>query len=582
MIVYRDQRSRADPRRLLSDLQSCIRRAEAADPSHQQVVGILIDSGILESAVADALFPEQDNSNPIAEGFRRLSLAAAHLLWHSWHRNPDAMAFWYCRLSKAADAAAGHALPRIVETTPPEGYFHYSLYPEMYLEAAKSFVTALGRVSAIVLGIRSIGSSLSAVVAASLQELGCQVESFTLRPRGHPFSRSPRMADGLAALFASRAAGHFLVVDEGPGLSGSSLGGTAGWLHELGIADDHIHLFPAWRADGSRLRSSVARERWTRHLQFTRDFEEIWLGSGRLQEVFPGTLSDLSGGKWRTQLLGDGHPYPAVQPQHERRKYLLASEESGGPTKKLLSFAGLGAAAERKVVRLAELAEAGFTPAPERLAYGFMQRPFLPGTPARPGSGSRELLDFVAAYLAHLDGHHPADNITPSSCVEEMVRVNVAEGLRSTALEKQVERLPREAWAERPIALDGRMLAHEWIATPAGYLKVDAMDHHDDHFFPGATDIAWDLAAACMELELGAVDRNYLVSRYRRLSSDRTIGHRLHPHATAYLAFRLGYATLAAETLGDSEDGQRFAAEQCRYHDLLVRELSDPRAIWDG
>ncbi|MBZ5585043.1 MAG: hypothetical protein LAQ30_23105, partial [Acidobacteriia bacterium] len=35
------------------------------------------------------------------------------------------------------------------------------------------------------------------------------------------------------------------------------------------------------------------------------------------------------------------------------------------------------------------------------------------------------------------------------------------------------------------IALDGRMLRHEWLETARGYMKADALDHHDDHFFPG-------------------------------------------------------------------------------------------------
>jgi hypothetical protein len=188
----------------------------------------------------------------------------------------------------------------------------------------------------------------------------------------------------------------------------------------------------------------------------------------------------------------------------------------------------------------------------------------------------------VASYLAHLFQHHPAEPTTSESTLQEMLRVNVAEGLKDPGLEKEVTRLPAQAWSERAVALDGRMLAHEWVATRQGYLKVDAMDHHDDHFFPGCQDIAWDVASAAIELGLSRPGRAYLVHRYRSLSGDRTITSRLHVYAAAYLAFRLGYTDLATVALGESEDGKRFAQERQRYRELLCRELSLRGRMWDA
>ncbi len=134
----------------------------------------------------------------------------------------------------------------------------------------------------------------------------------------------------------------------------------------------------------------------------------------------------------------------------------------------------------------------------------------------------------------------------------------------------------------RPVALDGRLLAHEWIETGTGYTKVDAMDHHDDHFFPGCQDIAWDIAAASIELGLTGPDQRHLLGRYRSLSGDQAIARRLHQYAVAYLAFRLGYTTLASEALGRSDDGLRFSTERQRYRNLLRRELSVSGGIWNG
>jgi hypothetical protein len=542
----------------------------------------LIEAGILESAVADAIFPEVDGIDPRIEAFRRVSLAAAHMLWHTWHGAPQQAAAWRHRLSNALHAIPIRQLPPVVERTQPEGYSYYSLYPEMYLEAAKRYVAALGTVRAVCLGIRSIGSSLSAVVAATLEELGCSVDSFTLRPRGHPFSRSPHLTDELARFLAANREAHFLLVDEGPGISGSSLAGAAALLHRLGVADDHVELFPAWCSDGSRLRSAVAREHWPRHRQFTCTFEEVWLRSGRLQETFPGELRDASAGSWRDRVLPGGHEYPAVHPQHERRKYLLAPRGSHKHPTKLLSFAGLGAGSRSKVARLQHLADAGFTPTPEKLAHGFMLRSFVPGTPVRRGGSDESLLDFVSSYMAHLYRHQASEPSTSEASIREMVQVNVEEALSNSGLDAQLSRLPRGGWTERPVALDGRMLAHEWIATPGGYLKVDAMDHHDDHFFPGCQDIAWDVVGACTELDLPQGARTYLIDRYRSLSGDLSIRNRLHHFAVAYLAFRVGYVSLAADTLSGSDDGQRFERERRRYRELLCRELSAPEGVCDG
>jgi hypothetical protein len=160
---------------------------------------------------------------------------------------------------------------------------------------------------------------------------------------------------------------------------------------------------------------------------------------------------------------------------------------------------------------------------------------------------------------------------------------NVAEGLGDGWGARLKARVQSDGWTERPVALDGRMLLHEWIRTPDGYLKTDAIDHHQDHFFPGCQDIAWDVAAAALELGLDGKPRHELVTRYRSLSGDHTITSRIPAYAVFYLAFRLGYATLARSVLGQDPDADRFAAAAGRYARLLRRELRDPHGrLWNG
>ena len=128
--------------------------------------------------------------------------------------------------------------------------------------------------------------------------------------------------------------------------------------------------------------------------------------------------------------------------------------------------------------------------------------------------------------------------------------------------------------------LDGRMLPHEWIRTAAGFRKVDAVDHGDDHFYPGPQDIAWDVAATCVEFDLSATLRGAFLEEYGRASGDRTVARRLPGFAVAYLAFRLGYAWLAGEQLGPSPDGARFRAAAAAYRARLARELATGTTSW--
>jgi hypothetical protein len=466
----------------------------------------------------------------------------------------------------------------------PEGFAYYAVYPEMYLEAARHYHARYGGADVICLGLRSIGTSLSAVVAAALEELGCRVSSFTLRPRGPPFSRNLRLSAGLETVFRSQSHAWFLVIDEGPGISGSSIGGTAAMLQALGIPDHRIILFPSWATDGSQLRSPLAREQWSRHPQVTLSFEDLWLQSGRLSRVLPGQLRDISAGGWRREFYREPDHYPPVQPQHERRKYLLVpGNERASSQTKLLSFLGLGEDSARKLERGARLAEAGFTPMPEVVVHGFLVRPFVPGTPVAAGDVSGPLVESAARYLAHLCQEHSAEPSVSDAALLQMSLHNVAEGLGDRWGTRLKARVRSQTWTERSVALDGRMLSHEWIRTPGGYLKTDAMDHHQDHFFPGCQDIAWDVAAAALELGLNDEARRRLIARYRSLSCDHTIASRLPAYALFYLAFRLGYATLAVSVLGPDPDAKRFAAAASHYGELLRWELSRPNGrFWNG
>ena len=76
---------------------------------------------------------------------------------------------------------------------------------------------------------------------------------FTVRPRGHPFHRELHLSESLENAIRRHAESWFLIVDEGPGLSGSSFVSVALKLERLGIPSDRIVLFPSHDPHASRL-----------------------------------------------------------------------------------------------------------------------------------------------------------------------------------------------------------------------------------------------------------------------------------------------------------------------------------------
>lgn len=573
MLVYRAETYRVAPRASIAQLKAELAQARAfpAGPGrYDALVSLLIDAGALESAVADALCAEGDCILPPIALLHRATVALARATWHAWrHRWPE-VAPHLARADAELDAVADVELPATVELKVPEGFAHYGLYPETYFAAAEEFARA-HEGAAMCIGIRSIGSTLAAGVAGVLLECGWQVDSCTVRPRGHPFDRHLTLDPGLAAALRRRSGWWHLVVDEGPGLSGSSISSTVAAVAALGVPESRIVVFPSWTSDGSTLRSEQARRRWPSLAQRSVTFETAWIASGRLAESFGGgRLEDLSAGCWRTRCYTDPAVWPAAHPQHERRKYLL---HHGSSTPILLRFTGLGRWGSARLARAAALADAGFTPPPLAQRHGFLARHWLAGAVGMPGATDPTLLDAIGRYLAHLRSALPSEPGAFPAELERMIITNAAEALGVHWGERARRVVAHAVWSERACEIDGRMLPHEWIRTPGAWIKVDSLDHGNGHFLPGAQDVAWDLAGAIVEFGLEGAAARELVKRYRAHSGDHTVARRLPTYRLAYAAFRTGYAALAAETLRGSDEGERFAELAARYTAVLRHQL---------
>jgi hypothetical protein len=222
------------------------------------------------------------------------------------------------------------------------------------------------------------------------------------------------------------------------------------------------------------------------------------------------------------------------------------------------------------------LADAGFAPRPLGLAEGFIAMEVLSARPLALDAVTPALLDRFAEYLSLLRREFTVGHACDPDALFEMIDVNAGEVL-GVGMASMLERLTTQADAvcDAPaVALDGRMLPHEWLLHGESYIKTDGLDHHDDHFQPGAHDIAWDLAALTEEHSLSREQLARVTERYRSLTRDDSIELRLPLHRAAYLAFRIGYGRLAAEMLSGSDDGDRWL-RWTRHYESRLRRVAD-------
>ncbi len=564
MLVYADHTTSVESARVVQDTLDRVRAlATHASPVHDELVDALIDAGMFESAAADALCPDRDECVPVLDILRRTSEALGLAVAASWLETTEPNH----ALQSAVDALeqiSTDTLPPYLQLRIPEGYAFYALYPEAYVEAALEWIGSFAPRPVVCVGLRSIGSSLSASVHGTLTLFGLQAQSWTLRPRAHPFDRTFDISADLVRRWTPEHA-TFLLVDEGPGLSGSSLASAAERLSGFGVPDDRIILIAAWHPDPDRLRSIAARGRWRRHRVLTAGFDRVRDRMVTGVGLAP-ACADLSAGRWRSHLEYPP-PWPPCHAQHERIKLLT-------PDGRLAKFVGLGPFGRQALARAERLAADGWTVRPLGLRRGFLLLPCIAARPFTLRDVDQSLMRHTAAYLAWLRRHESTGSRAHIDHLADMLRVNAGQTCDDAALaavDRLIERAQR--FDEPEVAIDGRLLPHEWLRTAQGPLKTDALDHHRDHFLPGPTDAAWDVAGFIVEAALTDHTREAFVQTYMTASGDATVRERLPFYLASYAAFRLGYCAMADASVDETER-MRFAAARVRYANALRMALA--------
>ncbi|MFO1143712.1 MAG: dual specificity protein phosphatase family protein [Amaricoccus sp.] len=443
---------------LIGDIEQTLGAARSAEGLARLDLAThaLIAAGELAQAVADTELEAggEDGDTPRCKAAMDLAVAVAAELLAAKGQLPRAPA----DPAVALEAVREHRLPPRLRCKLPEGFAFYAIYPEAYALAA----AAADPAPTLVIGLRSIGTVLAAVVAA---RLGCP--ALTLRPRGHPFRRHVRASPALRQRLACHG-GRFAIVDEGPGLSGSSFGAAADLLEELGVPLERMLFITSHGNELGAFATPEHRGRWARSARAVaasdvsaRDVQ-AWFAdaTGPLDDV-----EDLSGGTWRRDL--PSAPRPPAAPVAERLKFRLTSP--GG--RFLARFAGLGAIGEEKLAVARHLHAADLAPEPLALRRGFLLERWCVGTPLDPADTRGErFFAHLARYLGFRARSLSAGDGASLGELRRMAAVNAAE-MGGAALGHAVE--ARLAAAESitgivPARIDGRLHAWEWLRRPDG------------------------------------------------------------------------------------------------------------------
>jgi hypothetical protein len=546
LLVFREDRRRASGKELKAALAAQLEQL-CGHFSQQRLLAAQLLAGEIECGVAnsdpEAVHCCEPLTDRIAEALLDGESAAPN---NPNFQNPDFHSL----------LAAVSALPVFeqLSISTPEGFAYYALHPLAYADVVQKVVASD---CLLVVGIRSIGTTLSAVAAAAARARGISVERITVRPQGHPYNRTVEFtAWQMAVVIKAVSCGaDFAVVDEGPGLSGSSFLAVAEALERAGAPADKITLISGHPPNLGALCAENAAHRWRRF--------HCMPVAGEVRR--PAEAEEfIGGGQWRSRAFASESEWPAAWTSFERLKYLSSSGRND--ERRFFKFAGLGHYGDAVFEREKKVAAAGFGLMPREESDGFISCPWIECRPLSRTDLSTEVVALLAEYCAFRQRAFTIE-LPSLDALQKMAQHNLLElGLD----------LPIDLRLERPVIADGRMQPHEWLLTTEDkFLKADSGSHGDDHFFPGSTDVAWDLAGAIVEWQMDEEQTTEFLNLYSHASGDDATG-RIEGFIRVYAVFRLAYCLMAANAMAGSDEQPRLQRAADVYRTLLTEP--GPRA----
>lgn len=531
LLVFRDSKRKSSLKELCAALILLL--DASTDGQRGASLDALIAAGQMESALADSHSEHTTAAESITD-----RLAAVCI-------NPSTAGLNSLRNSLERLAAESE---NPLQVSDPEGFCFYSLHPLDYADAMTSF---RHHDQVAVIGVRSIGTTLSAVAVAALNASGGRASRITVRPTGHPYDRCTEFTAGQELWIREQVNDNaqFVIVDEGPGLSGSSFLSVAESLVRQRVPSSNITMIGTRDADPDKLCARKAPERWLRYKSHT--------ASSRMAAQHS-DLRSLGGGAWREIFLPRTVEWPACWAEMESSKFI--SRDS----KNFFKFEGLGPAGAAMRRRAVALSDAQFGPLYEASKEGVSRYRVVAGRPLHITDLSGEIIDQIADYCSfRAKRFHAANEPTD---LKQMLAFNYSQ---ETGGELDLRKI--NLTCEQAAIPDGRMQPHKWLWSEDGkrFLKADGTRHGDDHFFPGPTDILWDLGGTAVEWNMTQDAADYLTQRleqhgYRRVSS------RLPSFVLAYSCFRMGYCKMAMSSVENPQEQSRFESAYKFYRRKMV------------
>jgi hypothetical protein len=561
--------------------------------------GLLVTAGEIEQMVGDApaVAGAGREGREAAHAIRAATRCAAEAFRDEWRlaageRRAAARAA-LARMLQALQAASVRAVRATVQI--PEGFAFYALYPEHYLAAAARWASAHAgatRRDVLVVGVRSIGTTLSAVVGAMLEAHGWYVRRMTVRPTGHPWARRLPFAELPGATWG-------LVVDEGPGLSGSSMSAVAAAMERAGVV--RVEFFPGHDRGPGHAASPAVRARWaatsswcvpTSELRFSgRSLADaLWHDAltnagaeGRTHAPLLEPLAcvdDLGAGAWRAWRFAGADEWPALCRPLERPQ-LLCTGASG--RRVLFAFAGFagapgghGTLADARAERQHALAALGFAAPPLGAAHGWVAHAWDEGHAPHAAEATAALLHRIGAYVARGAGPwlDASDVMASREALERMVEVNVREALGDEPAAAALAQVRASTARPGAGAGDGRLAPHDWIRTGDALIKGEAGGDAIDHTWRGRQPVVWDLAGAMLEWDRDGARHGDLLAGFAGAGGVVPDLATLEAYTVAYAAHRLGQATLFADAESDPDERARLAHDRDRWRETLARRIA--------
>ncbi|HKF23018.1 MAG TPA: hypothetical protein VKE93_15705 [Candidatus Angelobacter sp.] len=539
LFVFHKSRELLPTRRLVDDL-----RAEIQTCAGGSLTDALVRAGEIETGLADTDSPATGAMINVVD---QLAATACNGASASGVRSSLVAA-----LEQLRD------YPLEIRCAHPEGFSYYGLHPLDFADLAANVHSHL-KPRVAVIGIRSVGSALGAVVVAALRAHGILAERITVRAAGEPYDRHIAFTPAQQRWIQEelRQEADFVIVDEGPGFSGSTFLSVARGLRAAGVPESNIALLCS-RPFPAHLVNTESGGEWRR-------FRSYRIEYGRRVPHAAG--SSIGGGAWRDVLFTDRARWPACWTDQERIKHL---SEDG---KTFFKFEGFGRYGHCARQQATVLALAGFSPPLNKCDNGYAGYEFVRGRPLSQRDLTSALLERMAAYCVFRASSFPAGHAN-TALIADMLRVNLSVelGVHDFALEIPIE---------RPVYPDCRMVPHEWLLTSRGeLLKTDSVGHGEGHQLPGPADITWDLAGTIVEWQLPTAAADHFLRIYRRQSGDNP-GARLPAYLLLYSVLRMAQCRMAAAAMVGSFDAGLLHSYY-RYLRSRVKELLQDRTLASG